>query len=69
MRPVRTAVRRVGADRARTGDRPHRIAQLWARLKQRLAEDADETFEVPARPTAETEAAFAALAGRGRAPQ
>jgi hypothetical protein len=42
-------------------DRRHRIPQLWARLRQRYADDADETFDVPATPTTDTERAFAAL--------
>jgi len=43
--------------------RPDRIPHLLARLRQRYADDADDTFELPVSPMADTERAFAALAG------
>lgn len=43
---------------------PHRIPQLWTRLRQRYAEDTDDTFDTPVAPTADTERAFAALLSR-----
>ena len=48
-------------------DRRHRIPQLWTRLRQRYADEADETFDIPTTPTAATEQAFAAADGAGDA--
>lgn len=42
----------------------HRIPQLWTRLRQRYAEDTDDTFDTPVAPTADTQRAFAALLSR-----
>ena len=47
--------------------RRDRIRQLWTRLRQRYADDADDTFDLPATPTVDTERRFAALAA-GRNP-
>ena len=43
--------------------RPDRISRLWTRLRQRYGDDADDTLDVPVSPMADTERAFAALAG------
>ncbi|MBS3940443.1 MAG: hypothetical protein KG028_05740 [Actinobacteria bacterium] len=43
--------------------RPDRITHLWTRLRRRYADDADATLNLPAAPMADTERAFAALAG------
>jgi len=43
--------------------RPDRISRLWTRLRQRYGDDADDTLDVPVLPMADTQRAFAALAG------